>query len=420
MPTGRPVYQGDATAVVGIQTITKGDAPADTAVVYTITAKNRQGQTNKVTTASTVADTSTSAVCSAIATALQAAKTAGDQPWDEVTAETTTSTALVRITSDSAGVPFFITALASNETATLTSALVTAVGGPSIYHDPDNWDTDSAPIDNDIPVFPANLAVNVYGEDFDSAVTLLGMVVEAGCSAIIASQERLLTCNFATNALLSLDGTGEVYVRLGHADTTLCDSATINVTGAGAGSATGTYGINIQGADTTVSAFVSAEAGQTVSFGARSGDSCDLKEIKAAGGDVYIGPTVGSGLSGIPLTVTSGTVFSSAITGVLTQDGGEITHGGSATMTSANVTVGTLIYKSSGTLSSGTIGGTLDFSQDLQARVVDSSKGLTLLKGATVLDPHETIGTTVLKLGDGVGLEDVTLQIGKGPTIKKT
>lgn len=422
-----PEWKGGATGVAQVDKLTPGDAPADTAVVYYITVTNRLGESHKVSSGEP-ADTSGSAVCSAIATALAAAKAAGEDPWDELTADTTTSTAYVTITADSAGEPFWLSAVTTNETATMTSASVTAVGGSNIFADADNWDTNTAPAAGDIPVVPADATISIYGETYGTDKGLNGLIVEPGCSINIGSHAKPLDLAFDTAAgvTLGLDGSGEAYLNIRSEKSGSNTSAVINVTGAGAGSGADTYGMNLTSdtADVIAEVNVSAEANERVSLAARQGDSAAFSTVRVQAGDVSIGSAADTGA--IAATVSGGTVYNKNNVGVLSQTGGTVYHEGTGTMTSANVDAGTLYYKSSGQLDSGTIGGTIDFSKDPRTHTIDSTKGFTLRPGATLKDPHGTLGdsaggtTNKIALAGGAGVGDVTVELGVGKTLTVT
>jgi hypothetical protein len=98
------------------------------------------------------------------------------------------------------------------------------------------------------------------------------------------------------------------------------------------------------------------------------GAGCTLGTIQQAGGDCRVSSNVTT------LTMTDGTYHHLAGTmGTLTQDGG------------------TLYYQSTGSLTSGTVrnrGTKFDCSRDRRARTFTN---FTVIKGAELLDPHQTI-----------------------------
>ena len=415
-----PKWKGGAVAVAQVDKLTPGDAPADTAVVYYITLTNRAGESHMVASGQP-ADTTASAVCSAVMTAIVAASSAGEDPWDEVTADTTTSTAYVTITADSAGEPFWLSAVTTNETATMTSASVTAVGGPNIFADADNWDANAAPVAGDVPVVPADATVAIFGTTYTSAAGLNGFIEEPGCSVNIGSYAKPLNLPFDTGAgvNLDLDGSGVVYLHIRSESSTASTSAVINVTGAAAGSA-GAYGLNLTSDTANVIAAVniSAERNETISLAAHQGDSGCFTSIKVQGGEVSIGSAADTGA--ITPTISGGTVYNWNAVGVLTMTAGTFYNEGTATMTSANVDAGTFHQKSTGQLDSATIGGTLDFSKDPRTHTI-SSAGITLRAGAVLNDPHGTLtgsaaGAIPIHLS-GADVGQVVIQLGKGKTL---
>ena len=101
------------------------------------------------------------------------------------------------------------------------------------------------------------------------------------------------------------------------------------------------------------------------------------------------------------------------------QNSGDCNHLAGA-LTTLNGDGGTLYYRSPGTLGTANVGKdcTLDFSRDPQARTVTNCN---VQAGATIKDPNETVTwTNGWVFPAGVGLADVTLDIGEAFTLTKS
>lgn len=427
----RPTWQGGAAGVAQVDTFTPAVLPADTAVVFYITLTNRQGESHKLLTGEPT-DTTKANLCTAVLAAATAAATAGDDPWDQVTVSTTGAGTEVLITADSAGEPFWLAAITSNESATMSSASATAVKGPSIWADGDNWDGDAEPTASQIPIIPTDAAYDIFGQDADTSKGLSGLIQEPGCTISMGSYGKPLQLPFdsAAAVVVDLDGTGTTYldVRSENPAGTGVTDGTINVYGAGAGAGSGQYGLNLQGdtaVDHTWAVNIMCEANETIGIAARAGEVGEFGTIRTIGGEVTIGSAATTAT--IAFTQSGGIVANKSPVGVLTAEGGTFDHIGSAAMTSANVDEGaTMNQRSTGLLSSGTIAGTIDFSKDLRAHVLDSAKGLTLQAGAVINDPYGTLAASATGTNhmpfviDGCTLDDVTIILGKGGTYTKT
>lgn len=110
------------------------------------------------------------------------------------------------------------------------------------------------------------------------------------------------------------------------------------------------------------------------------------------------------------------TTESDVVTGAMLANSGEWTHL-AGDLDDVTMDGGTLYYRSGGTLALATVGkAILDFRQDPSPRAVTDL--VIAAAGAEIHDENETVtwGNPFV-LPDGVGLEDITLRVGKGRTL---
>jgi hypothetical protein len=396
-----PIWTGGAPTVAQVNTETP--ANPNTGDIYYVTLENHAGESHKVSF--TVAATETvEAVCDGLKAAMVAAAAAGTAPWDEVTA--TEDNLKVTITADTAGVPFWVTTAiydGSGGTApTLTDASSTAVAGPSIYQDANNWDTGIIPANTDTVRIPKTATGTIYGVD-DSSVLLTKFIKEPGCTVAIGSLAHPL---YIDSDDLELAGTGVCYIQ---ADNVGNDCL---ITQAGK---TGTFptsaSLYLWGA-TIAEINVSVGADEYVALGPGN-KAITATNIYHTSGNLTIGD------NGTIATVkSSGGAFDcrSAITNLYAEGVGTARiHGNIATLLEARAG-STVKYLGIGTTTTVNIkeSGVVDTSEDLRARTFTNTN---IWAGGSLIDPFRTITHTNNIDLEQCGIDDVTLNLGVNFTL---
>jgi hypothetical protein len=111
--------------------------------------------------------------------------------------------------------------------------------------------------------------------------------------------------------------------------------------------------------------------------------------------------------------------------GTITQNGGALTVNGTTGCGQFAINGGTLHWNSTGTLgaSANSIGGggTLDFSQDMQAKTIAAGAVINCAKGATINDPHNAIAAASGKVTiapQGCSVDALNLNFGIGRLVQ--
>ena len=287
-----------------------------------------------------------------------------------------------------------------------------------------NWDPSGVPADNDSIIVPATTVVAMAGADLTSSGTIQfeGFDIEEGYGQTIGSSSTYLQIDMKTGAGVFNDvniaATAQVFLDIDN-------YGTINVTRASTAS-TGQFGVNLIGLhdDATatdgigdISINLSSSTG-TVSIGANADEDMEVIRILVTEGTVTIGSAIteDDDNAAPDIEVSGGTIFCSAPMGVVTINGGNYSHQGSATLALLQLWNGTVFYESSGTLTLAQISGTIDMSNNLASRTFSV---VVLYRGGTIRDPYKTTTFSADIDVTGVSLANVTLDLGTHITIAR-
>lgn len=311
-----------------------------------------------------------------------------DAEFKEITWES--ASAVITATSD-AGVPVTITC--SDTAASGAIALVNqqAATGPNHWDNAANWSTGAVPVNSDEVFIEETNAAVLYGLP-TSALSLAKFVHKLGQLGLpqrnvsgyaeYRTKRAQITCTDVQIGKAA--GNGPTLCRL-DLDTS---NATVVVFGSTARSDIPCVDLLINHASATVSAI----SGQ-VGIAASGDETSTVGTVRAAAGSaVQIGP-------GVTLTtmLSAGNSEVAASVTNLTVDQGNTTLVGTATVGTLEVRDGTLINKSTGTITTANVGpGVLDCAQDIRTRTITT---LSLRKNGTLRDPYKTVTITNFSLG---------------------
>lgn len=294
---------------------------------------------------------------------------------------------LVRLTADSAGVPFTVTSSTTDgggaNTQTLTMATTTANAGPNVWTTATNWSGGSVPTNSDIVIFENNAVPVFFGLD-QSGVTLTELRILQSYTGQIGLPETkfltTLTGNFA-NYDTSKTEYRDTYLKVGASALNIGQSVGY-LPQAGATR----IKVNLGSVEAVVSVY----------------DSC----ISSADEPLQPVRLLGTH-AGNDLTVYKGTV------GVATSTGSEVSTFANTQQAGGNLTFGkgvtwTTISKTGGTASINSVGTTLvnsggDVSYNAAsgtATKIVNKDGTANLSGAFAITELDAFGgTTTLDLG---------------------
>ena len=412
-------YIPNAPSAAQVNTVT----PANVGIgdIFTVTLENAQGDSSSLTFIATAATATVANVVAGLAALAASAKTNGQDPWDEVTVADVATTHL-SFTATTAGVPFYITATATdgdaNDTQTLTDANTTACSGVGILSLATNWEDAAVPVAGDVVVFPAGTTGTLYGHDMTASgtVAFAGFIIEAGVTATIGTKDRPLHIDLLYSAAYySADlrswGAG-TYLEIDN-------YKSVDITGSGGVAGAGIPGLNITGVlDATATGTINVNGGSSASVGlaALNGQTLEANTVKVTAGTVTIGAGVTDkdGSTAFAFTKSGGTTYNYSPLMSMTSTGGTLYQEAGGVTTTFSENGGTTWYNSDGTLAAATPvvakGGTLRFDGNTKGRAV--TKTILLQAGATMRDPGATVTTLAFTL-DQCGFEDVTLAVGK-------
>ena len=405
------IWRGGATAVAQVDHVTPANIEASD--IFTVTLADYDGYSSSIQW--TAGDTTAKNVVEGLKAAGIAAAAAGQKPWNEVTC-TEDDTKLI-ITADTAGEPFTVTTATTdgggNNTQTLTRTAGTANASSTWWATAENWESGTAPVNDDTVRIPANAAYGVDGYDA-SAVTLHGFDVERGNLRNHGRAKYPLHITLedgATNYDANLAGTGTNYWQIDNAEN-------INITQAGSAPGVGRYAQNLQGVSGDSGEnliHVTCESNQSISLGANAGDDLETDSITITGGDVTVGENVTeSDDAGAPdLGMTGGTVETRCPLGTATKTGGTLTHKLGAISALIN-DAGEFAWKADETITSYAGAGELDAAGDLRAKTITTC---VLYSGAILRDPLKKITFTNPITLSRCGVSSVTLDIGTNMTL---
>jgi hypothetical protein len=398
-------YTGGGTAVAQVDHAT----PANVEIgdVFTMTLTDHNGNEKSLSFTATAATVQN--VVEGLQTLADAETVA---PWSQVTV-TEDDTKLI-VTAVTAGIPFTLTCTESDgggtDDQTFTRSSSTAVAGPSIFDDGDNWGG-SVPAAGDDIVIPSDLSVGIYGGDYTSTAYAT-LRIEEGYEGDIGADGRPLQIDLngaAYTGTAELAGTGEQWIYLD--DCNLC-----SVVESGSADAAGEAAMNISGIDIDKLHILQSSQG-SVSVAGYGGSVSEVSEIQIAGGALMIADDVVQidGSSDITtLTVTGGSVDCRSDVATLTM------HGGSVEYRAENATTvkcwsGRLYWLTDAAITSLYVGGgTMDASRSFEGFTVTNAY---VYRQGTVLDPYERVTWSNGLALTGCALADVTLQLGTDVTI---
>lgn len=410
------IWSGGASPIAQVTTITiaagGGIVSGDTWTV--------QIGSKAVTTA--VASTNTTTIAAAIQAALAALNSTLYPEFSGITWTTSTNTVIG--TAKTAGVPFTLV-LATSGAGSITQATGTAADGPNFWSSIKNWYSGGA-ISSAIPatgdaVIIQNSAVSILYGMAQSAVLLDTLTIDQSFSGTIGlpvtnsagyPEYRLQYLQVGLQGTKTItigrgSGAGSGRIKLDTGTT----NTTVNVLNSGQPLESGVKSILWKG--THVSNTVYVDKG-SFAAGNFSGDTVKLATLKVgfqtsvvSDSDVRVGPDC-SQLTTI--TKLGGKLELNFTFTTLNQyDGGDtvIVQGTPGTIL---CTGGRIIYKTSGTLTAGTVGngGEVDCSQDLQSVTFTN---FTINSGGVLRDPAQRVAFTNPILIN-CALADCTLDLG--------
>ncbi|MDE2102946.1 MAG: hypothetical protein KGL39_37225 [Patescibacteria group bacterium] len=417
-------YTWNAPVVAQVNTIT----PANVASTNTFTVT-----INGLSITFTAGVSDTVATVSAGLAALLAASTI---PEFKEVAWTSTAANVIG-TAKTAGIPFTQTSSASGGTATLTTAVATTSSSPTDASVVTNYSTGALPSASD------TLVVENSGQNIFYGLTALSAIHLAAFQAPITFTGLIGLPEFSANGYPEYRNQ---YLEL------YCDSVSIGTASSSAGSSLGSANgsgrikidslsyqtalvVNgtanpvdspleaVQWKGTDTSNTITVNKG-TVGVAIQSGETAAVASFVCG----YVTqPTTDSWLrfgSGVTLSSAAGTQSGGTLTvqsalDTLDKLGGTLFVLGAATVTALTASTGTTYYQSSGTLTTyyGASGSVLDCSRDSTTRIITN---ITLYKGASLLDPQQTITFSNGIILTYCRLSDVTLNLGYGVTLGVT
>lgn len=328
----------------------------------------------------------------------------------------------IKLTADTAGIPFTTTASVENTSGgtddqTLTVSTEVESFSPNDWSDGDNWSDGSAPTGGDTVVFE-NGSVPVYWGLDQSAITLAALYIRAsytGSIGLPATQPNLSGGGFAG----SYREYREQYLKV---------SATSLIIGEGSGNGSGLLKINTGSAQTAIKVYKTGTQYDSTlpSFMWKGTHASNIVDIVSGsfGAAVFTGETatiaalytrsstasvaLGPGVTWTAIAQNGGTVRAESNGTSWTQESGTGYLTRAATLGTL-VCNGTFYDQSTGTLTAGTVqgSGTLD----LTGCPGKTISALDLYAGATLNDPD---GKATLSAGIDLNrctINDVTLNL---------
>lgn len=271
-----------------------------------------------------------------------------------------------------------------------------------------NWLGGVAPIDGDDVVIDREATNNIDGID-ETGTELNSFAVEAGATITIGSAAAFLQIDFTGQTAKTLryladdsgSAPGAAYIDVDAA-------AQIVVMVAPNAVSTTTYGLTLLGQSNTR---IDIDHGTSGSVAiAPDGTAVQFDTINVYSGDLTLGAAVAKAAGGGPdVNIYDGAVESDSALATLYQYGGTLTQQAGA-ITTAYVEGGTLVYNSTGTITTAEVRGTLDLSGDTRALTITTLK---LYAGGSFLDPNRRATLTNQIQLIRCGLEDVTIDLGE-------
>ena len=416
-----------------------GGAPAVAQVSTVQITGNDASTTYKLTVGSITVSCTGAGSAALTATALAAAWEASTHSYfSGVTASANSDT--VTLTSDNAGVPFTATSSVTGGAGTIGSVTaVTANSGPNVFGTALNWSGGTAPTNGDSIVI-GNSAFDILFDLDQSGSTFASVtIVEAFDDGMIGLDPNVFQVTASTTdttvreyrecylkcgatIFINRSKTPRTLVNFGSVQTT----ATITDSAGSAEDGEGLEPIRLLGTHASNALHVSggivgvATTQQVVevsTFATVSANAPESSTFSAAGTPPAVNLGAGCTLTTINVGNATVTNFGAAATTVTVTDpdGQYVCYGTGAHTTVTNR--GSVIYRSSGTLTTYTGAGTLDLSFDTRAKTITNC---TIYSGATLNAntgaPLSVTFTNGIDLA-GCGLADVTLDVGPHVTL---
>lgn len=364
------------TAVPQVDTFTITGAGGGTET-WTFTFTDDDGSTQTVT----FTDDGTPTLAE-VATGLYAAWEAATHPSIARITATNPSDGVVKLTADTAGIPFSV-ALAASGTGTVSKASTTANIGNNDASLDRNWSQNDAPDTGDDLIFePGNVSLS-YGLN-QSSIALTDFKVLKGCQSSFGRFE------YGKFHYFRIDPDSFDY--RGNGSLNLFDIGSANISmyveAYGSPSAVGRNNVYIKGSNIATLEVAKGNVGVAVLDADTATVAtilCGLLDNPQA--DVNL--TIGSGVTLTTLTQAAGKcTLRCAATTVNVHPGAILTTEGTGAITTVNIYEGATAYlKSSGTIGTLNLWGTADFSRDLSAKTVTTLN----LKKRGVIVKHDSI-----------------------------
>jgi len=372
-------WAGEAAAVARVDKFTP--ASVEIGDIFTLTVTGLDGTTHSISFTATVAtvanvtagltaawNASTNALCTPI--------TASDQ------------TTYMKLTADTAGVGFNVTASTTNGGAvndqTLTKAAVTANAGPKDWSSADNWSGDAVPggaADQDVYIedFSGDI---LYGLDQSGIANTLaslnigqsftGKIGSNGAAGHAAEYLKIkaTAVNIGYNYSNStLSGSGRIKIDTGST------ASTITIYNTGTAADTGKPAIRLlaNSASTVIRVLkgtvsIAFEAGETTTV-----DTISVSYVSSINSDADV--FIGDGVTMTTVAQTGGDVISRSGATAITSEAGTLKTYGSGAITTLNVKGGITTPNSTGTITNLNVtGGECDFTKSQAARTVTTAK----------------------------------------------
>jgi hypothetical protein len=372
---------GDAQTVTQVDTLT----PASVGIgdIFTVTINGKSIEFTA--TAGTVAN---------VTAGLVALLAASEIPEFAEIAWANATTAIMA-TAETSGSGFTLSTSASGGTATFTKTSTTANSGPGLWSVAANHSGGAVPSSSDT-VWLSNSSSDINDGLDQSSVTLTALNVEQSFTGDMGRPDNTGTYNEYRNKYLAIsattvnvgmgNGSGSQLLRLD----TGSNATTVNVFNTGSSSETnyetflwkGTHASNVVNV-TRGSVGIAVKPGETATIATlRSGYQTSVE----SDANVRLGP-------GVTLTTvdqSGGTVACGSSFTTLKIRGGTYTANFAAAGTTINLDGGSVIWQSSGNITTLVIGsgGTFDASQDMRPITITNC---TVNAGATLNDPHGRI-----------------------------
>lgn len=400
-------WVGDAQAVAQVDTLT----PADVGVGNTFTVTINGKSITFTATAGTVAN---------VTAGLVALLSASDIPeFAEI--DWADATTAITATASTAGSGFTLTTSASGGTATFSRSSTTSNSGPTLWSVAANHSGGSVPTTNDT-VWLSNSDNDIDDGLAQSSVTLAALNIEQSFTGDMGRPNSTGTYNDYRTAYLAIsattvnvgmgNGSGSQLLRLN----TGTNATTINVFATGSSSESsyetflwkGTHASNVVNV-TRGSVGIAVKPGETATVATlRVGYQSSVD----SDANVRLGP-------GVTLTTvdqSGGQVICGSSFTTLSIRGGTFSTNFAAAGTTINLDGGTVVWQSSGNVSTLLVGsgGVFDASQDMRPITVTDC---TVEAGAEIRDPHKRITFTNGIILNRCSLADVKLEIGTDITL---